>query len=149
MLELIKNELNKYAGQQANLDSEEVRNKIAEDVVQVVAKALDFQVPTDESEKARFEIFRVTFTPTILHLLSSVSKELNDEESAKGIAAAYDDILATSTTRNNGTMLLALSQAIVTLLITATQQAQENQADTSEVTPIDMTDEDETPVAGV
>lgn len=129
MTELIKQALSKYAGQ--DLSAADVQANLAADLAELVSSSLTFQVPEEDTpDRMHILVSRATFTPQILHLIGNVAGQLQDDESIKSIDEAYNQIISDiAPSKNNGVMLLALTQALVTLLISATSQVPDETAE--------------------
>ena len=123
MIELIKQELAKHAD--SNLGSEAAIDVIAQGIVLALEPMFALKVPTNDAEQTQLDLLKVTYTPIILNLIRTVGTQLSSPEDTEIIYAVYNDILNLAKTRNNGTMLLALIQATITLLGSAASQVSE------------------------
>lgn len=123
MKELIKKALKKYPD--ANLTSDAALDVISDSIMDSLQPLFDFKIPTNENEEAQIALLRATYTPVILNLIRSVGTQLSGEKEVETIFGVYNQIIELAKTKNNGTMLLAIIQATITLLGSATAQVQE------------------------
>jgi hypothetical protein len=91
-----------------------VQNKIGVDVAERANTILDLEnLPVE------------LFTPKMLDLLSVVGNQLRETTSLENIELLYNKIAEVCKDGNNGTALLALAEAMMSLISTATKPVEE------------------------